>query len=253
VNHRPRIGITTGAEKDWQPGGIAYESYATSVLGGGGQPVRLDAGGRGREQLLTRALDGLLFTGGWDIDLRAYPNPMELKAELPGERMARGQMRVEPDRDRYELPLAQAALESGIPVLGICRGCQLLYVALGGHLILDIASELQTSIRHPSLPEPERLSSRHALRIVPGTRLAAILPPEAYPVTNSRHHQAVRPDAGLPAMVAAVCPVDGVVEAIEIPGRPFVIGVQWHPEHPKDPEVREAHQPLFVAFVNACR
>jgi putative glutamine amidotransferase len=253
VNDLPRIGITTGTERDWQPGGPAYEAYAAAIRTGGGQPVRLDATGRGREPALVRGLDGLLLTGGWDIDLRAYPNPPELDGEPPGQRMARRHMRVEPERDRYELPLARAALDADLPLLGICRGCQLLYVALGGRLILDIASEVQSPIRHPSFPEPERLSSSHPLSIVPGTRLAAILPPDRYEVANSRHHQAVLPDPDLPVKIAAICPVDGIVEAFELPGRAFVLGVQWHPEHPKDPEIRAAHQPLFAAFVEACR
>src|SRR5207249_4857142 len=131
--------------------------------------------------------DGLLFSGGWDIDLRAYPNPPDLDSQPPGERMARRRMRIEPERDRYEIPLAQAALEVDLPIFGICRGCQLLYVAVGGLLILDIPSEVETSVRHPSFPEPERLSSRHALTLLPGTRLAGILPPDRYQVTNSRH------------------------------------------------------------------
>src|SRR5207247_6090956 len=137
----------------------------------------------------------------------------------PGERMARRRMRIEPDRDRYELPLLRAAVEADLPVLGICRGCQVLHVALGGRLILDIASEVESRVRHPAFPEPERLSSQHALAILPGSRLAAILTPGRHTVTNSRHHQAVLPEDGMPTRVAARCPEDGVVEAIEVPDR----------------------------------
>src|SRR5262249_17555737 len=143
--------------------------------------------------------------------------------------------------------------EAGMPVLGICRGCQVLHVALGGRLILDIPSEVGGLVRHPSFPPPERLSSSHALSIFPETRLAQILSPDRRQATNSRHHQAVIPDDVTPTRVAAICPVDNIVEAIEVSDRRFTIGVQWHPEHPKDPEIREAHRPLFRALVAACR
>ncbi len=218
----------------------------------GGQPVRLDASLRGGERALIRELDGVLFSGGWDIDLRNYPRPPALEGEAPGEKMARRAMRIEPDRDRYEIPLLQAAVEADLPVLGICRGCQLLHVALGGRLILDIETEVGSKIRHPSFPEPERPSAHHALAILPGTRLAQVLSPAEHQVTNSRHHQAVIPDDITPTKVAAVSPEDEIIEAIEVPGRRFILGVQWHPEHPKDPEVREAHRPLFRAFVAVC-
>jgi gamma-glutamyl-gamma-aminobutyrate hydrolase PuuD len=253
MKDRPRLGITTGTERVWQPGGTSYEPYAEAIRQGGGQPVRLDASLRGRERACLRELDGLLFSGGWDIDLRLYPRPPALDGEALGERMARRAMRIEPERDRYEIPLLQAAVDADLPVLGICRGCQVLHVALGGRLILDIESEIPSAVRHPSYPEPERLSARHPLSILAGSFLAAILPPSQHQVTNSRHHQAVIPDDATPTRVAALCPADGIVEAIEVPGRRFTLGVQWHPEHPKDPEVREAHRPLFRAFVAACR
>jgi putative glutamine amidotransferase len=250
---RPRIGITTGTERAWLPGGASYEPYAAAIREAGGEPVRLDASIAGRESALLIELDGLLFSGGWDIDLRRYPRPPAMDHESPGEMMARRQMRIEPERDRYEIPLLQAAVAADRPVLGICRGCQVLHVALGGRLILDVPSEIGGPVRHPSFPEPERLSSSHALAIAPGTRLAGILGPSEHQWVNSRHHQAVIPDETTPTRVSAVCPADGVVEAIELPERRFVIGVQWHPEHPKDPEVRAAHWPLFSAFVSACR
>jgi putative glutamine amidotransferase len=245
----PRIGITTGTERSWLPGGASYEPYAEAVRQAGGEPVRLEASLAGQELALIESLDGFLFPGGWDIDLRHYPRPPVLDGETPGQRMARRAMRTEPARDRLELPLLKAAVDADRPVLGICRGCQVLHVALGGRLILDLPTEVGGPIRHPSFPEPERLSSHHALSIAPGTRLAAILSPDRHDATNSRHHQSVIPDDETPTRVAAICPVDGVVEAIEAPDCRFVIGVQWHPEHPKDPEVRAAHRPLFAAFV----
>jgi putative glutamine amidotransferase len=253
VADRPRIGVTTGTARDWLPGGRAYEPYAAAVQAAGGHPVRLEAALAGRERFVLSELDGVMFTGGWDVDLRNYPRPPALNGETAGERMARGRMRTEPERDRYEIPLLQAAVEADLPVLGICRGCQVVHVALGGRLILDVPSEVETTVRHPPYPDPERLSSSHPLAILPGARLAAILPPAQFTHTNSRHHQAVLPDDEVPTRVAARCPLDGVVEAIEVPDRHFVLGVQWHPEHPKDAKIREAYRPLFAAFVAACR
>lgn len=253
MTDRPKIGVTTGASRDWLPGGIAYEPYAAAVAAAGGEPVRLDLSLTDRPRDLIQELDGLLFSGGWDIDLRLYPRPPELNGATPGEWMARRWMRTEPVRDRFELPLLQAAVEADLPVLGICRGCQVLHVGLGGRLVLDIATETGSAVRHPAFPQPERLSSSHPLAIVEGTRLASLLPPTAHRVTNSRHHQAVLLEDGMPTRVTACCPTDGVVEAIEVPGRRFVLGVQWHPEHPRDPEIRAAHQPLFAALVRAGR
>jgi putative glutamine amidotransferase len=253
VSDRPRIGVTTGASYEWLPGGIAYEPYATAVAAAGGEPVRLDLCLTGRQRDLIREVDGVLFSGGWDIDLRLYPRPPDLDGNTPGELMARRRMRIEPVRDLFELPLLQAAVEADLPVLGICRGCQVLHVALGGRLVLDIATEIDSPERHPAFPEPERLSSGHPVTILEGTRLATLLPPGAHQVTNSRHHQAILPEDGIPTRVTALCPTDGIVEAIEVPGRRFVLGVQWHPEHPKDPEIRAAHQPLFAALVKASR
>jgi putative glutamine amidotransferase len=245
--------VTTGAARDWLPGGIAYEPYAAAVRAAGGEPVRLDSTSVGRARELIRELDGVLFSGGWDIDLRLYPRAPVLNGASPGEWMARRHMRIEPARDLFELPLLQAAVEADRPVLGICRGCQVLHVALGGRLVLDIASETGSPVRHPAFPEPERLSSSHPLSIVEGSRLAALLSPDAHRVTNSRHHQAVLPEDETPTRVVARCPTDDVVEAIEVPGRRFALGVQWHPEHPKDPEIRAAHQPLFAPLVKASR
>jgi putative glutamine amidotransferase len=230
-----------------------YRGYTTAIEEAGGEPVRLDASILGREGAVLRDLDGLLLTGGYDIDLRFYPNPPDLGSRSPEEVMETCRMELDEDRDRYELPLIQAAVERDMPVFGICRGVQSLTVALGGRLILDIPSQVPGSIRHHADREPPRRSAHHDLEVRPDTRLAAILPPQASRASNSRHHQAVREDEACPGIISAVSPADGVPEALEIPGRRWVMGVQWHPEHPDDPVVRAAHAPLFRAFVAACR
>lgn len=225
--------------------------YAAAVERAGAEAVHLDDSTLGREATLLAELDGILFSGGRDIDLALYPNPPDLEGEDAGAFMARHRMRPEPDRDRYELALLQEALDRDLPVLGICRGCQVLNVGIGGRLILDIPLETGTPIQHTTAPAPDGLSSRHQIRVEPESLLADILNADRSVECNSRHHQAVRLDESFTARVAAVSPEDGIVEAIEVPGRRWAVGVQWHPEHLQDPDVRERFEPLFRAFVIA--
>ena len=251
MENRPRIGITSGlASDDWAPAGETWRSYAEAIEGAGGIPVHLNPRTIGRERAVLSDLEGIVFAGGKDIHLSLYPNPPELFGEAPEAVMERFRMRPEPDRDSYELPLMREALERDLPVLGICRGCQVLNVALGGRLILDIPLEVETRVVH-RLPETEPLAACHTLEIRFDTLLHSILPRETYRECNSRHHQAIRVDEAFTARISAVCPEDGLVEAIEVEGRRWVVGVQWHPEHPRDPGIRERYAPLFQAFVQA--
>lgn len=249
---RPRIGITSGTRSaDWRPGGAAWEPYAAAVRAAGGEAVHLDPAVLAQPDLGLAALDGLLLTGGNDVDLRLYPRPPDLEGRDPEAVMRQFAMTREPERDRYELALVQAALARDLPVLGICRGCQVLYVALGGRLILDIAQEVATPVTHSSAGRPPRSpSASHAVALEPGSVLATILP--NLDRVNSRHHQAVRAEREVRARIAARCPDDGIVEAIEVPGQRWAIGVQWHPERTHDPEVHTRCRPLFAAFVAAC-
>lgn len=211
----------------------------------------MDARTLNREPAVLAELEGLLLSGGKDIDLAMYPNPPSLDGEDPTAVMARHRMRPEPDRDAYELALLREALQQDMPVLGICRGCQVMGVGLGGQLVLDIRHEDPSALQHTSHPPPDGASARHPLRIHPGTLLAAVLAPERFRECNSRHHQSVHPDVPEAVQVAAVSPDDGIVEAIEVPGRRWAVGVQWHPEHETDEDIRQAHAPLFEAFVRA--
>jgi gamma-glutamyl-gamma-aminobutyrate hydrolase PuuD len=249
---KPRIGITSGQRRPaWGPGGNSWQPYADAVERAGGEAVHLSPATLGREAEVLAGLEGILLPGGMDIDLAMYPNPPELHGENPAAVMARHHMRPEPDRDAYELPLLAEALARDLPLLGICRGVQVLNVGLGGRLILDIPTEVRTQLQHQSHPEPGALPGWHTLSIQPGTLLADLFHPGTHRECNSRHHQAVRVDEAFTARVAAVSPEDGVVEAIEVPGRRWALGVQWHPEHRTDPGIREHYEPLFVAFVQA--
>jgi len=246
---RPRIGITTGITERWGPNGSGYRPYRAAIEAAGGEAVHLSplAGPRGAEAL--RGLAGLVLTGGKDIHLAHYPNPPE--CEDFEHTMVRHRMHPEPERDAFELPLLSEALDLDLPILGICRGCQVLNVGLGGRLILDIRTEVETELDHTSWNRRDETSVVHDLRVEPGSLLAGILRPD-YTRCNSRHHQAVRLDETFTARVSAVSPEDGIVEAIEVPGRRWAVGVQWHPEHQADPEIRAASEPLFTAFIAAC-
>jgi putative glutamine amidotransferase len=250
---KPRIGITMGRGADGTfQGPEAYLNYSSAVEEAGGEAVFLGGDCRGREREVVRGLQGLLLSGGWDIDLRHYPRPPDLEGRTPEAVMEARNMTLDQERDLYELPLTREAIEADLPVFGICRGCQTLNVALGGQLILDIPSQVPGATTHRAAPPPHPDSAWHALRIEPGSLLARILPPERHVRTNSRHHQALLANEHLAGRVTALSPEDEIIEAIEIPGRRFALGVQWHPEYRHDAELRAAHRPLFAVFVAAC-
>jgi len=169
-------------------------------------------------------LDGLLLAGGTDVDPALYGAPRHPETAEPDR-----------DRDRHETALLREALERDLPVLAICRGLQLLNVAQGGTLVQHIEGH-----KYP------RQQEVHPVRIAPGSRLKSILEAGEL-VVNSRHHQSVdRVASGL--VVVARAP-DNVVEALELPGKRFVLAVQWHPEErTSGPDAR-----LFEAFRDAMR
>ena len=167
-------------------------------------------------------VDGILLTGA-----RANVHPTHFGAE-PHPRTGV----PSPDRDAWELALIEAALDAGLPLLGICRGMQLLNVALGGTLV----QHLPDVVGHHGHAESEGVFGRHKVRPVPGTRLADALPEPAEVPTY--HHQAVDRLGG--GLVAVAHTDDGTVEAVELPGEAFVLAVQWHPEMGDDPRLLEA-------------
>ena len=206
---RPVIGITVNFDyhrkRIWLP-----DSYARSVESAGGVPLLIPPLKIARP-FLWSCLQGIIFSGGGDI------SPLCFNREpLPGL----GE--VDPERDDLELYLVREALERELPLMGICRGMQLLNVAAGGtviqHLGTDGLQHFQKSRRcHPS----------HTVNIVTGSRLATITGEGVLPV-NSFHHQAVEHVA--PVFRKTAFAPDGVVEAIESRRHRFVLGLQWHPE-----------------------
>jgi putative glutamine amidotransferase len=182
-------------------------------------------------QLLDR-LDGLIFSGGGDIDPALYHSPGHPTVYL-----------VDPERDTFELALAKAALMIDIPILGICRGMQVLNVATGGDLVLHVPDRYGDRLLH-RLDHPRR-PIEHTVQIEAGSRLAALVSAEDIDVV-SWHHQAVQAIASDWQVVAHAA--DGLIEAMEHKQHPWMIAVQWHPElSPND----SVHQRLFQAFVTA--
>ncbi|MFJ3058905.1 gamma-glutamyl-gamma-aminobutyrate hydrolase family protein [Herbaspirillum sp. NPDC087042] len=159
-------------------------------------------------------LDGLVLQGGADVSPQSYAQAAT-RPEWSGDRV----------RDMYELELLHEFIEAGKPVLGICRGCQLINVAFGGTLYQDIATDVPTAIPHVN---DQYDSNTHALHFPQGSSLASLVKTENA-LVNSIHHQAVR-DLGRDLSVEAVSGPDQIVEAIRYRKAPFVMGLQWHPE-----------------------
>ena len=178
-------------------------------------------------------LDGVLFAGGGDIRPSYF-------GQAPHPKLGH----VDEARDRFELWLARAALSRGLPLLGICRGAQVLGVALGGDLVQDIDSDVEDAKKHPAGLRGK--ASYHWIEIDPGSRLSQIVGARRVRV-NSSHHQA---NGRLGSGVRKVAwSEDGVIEAIERVGEELVLGVQWHPERTWRRAPRQSR--LFAAFTAA--
>ena len=189
-----------------------------------------------RPEDVIRSAQGILLPGGGDVMPSIY-----------GEAAHRTYSAAEPGRDDYELELARRAVEADVPLLGICRGIQVLNVARGGSLVQDIQDEIGVTVNHTQRDSPVTIA--HEVWISEGSLLDRLmrerLESDSCPV-NSRHHQAPKVlGAGL--IVSATAP-DGVIEAIEDSSRRFCLGVQWHPENfSRTGEFR----PIFEGFIQA--
>jgi len=202
--------------------------YLGCVERAGGCPRPVLAGGSAPRQLLSGAW-GLLLPGGPDIHPSRY-----------GQEPAEGAGPFDLERDALELALAEAALAAQRPILAICRGMQVLNVALGGSLIQHLPGHMGTEGR----------SAFHEVTVSPGTGLAAILGSAGPMRVNSRHHQAVAQVA--PTLItSAYAAPDGIIEGLESHGQGWVIGVQCHPE--RADEVPASFQNLFKELVEAVR
>ena len=161
-------------------------------------------------------LDGLLLQGGNDIAPESY-GESPLAPEYGGDRI----------RDRYEIELLDAFIEAGKPVLGICRGCQLINVALGGTLYQDISTQRPDALPHLDASQYDH--QFHDVELVPGSHLSSLYPGVRKASINSIHHQAIKDLASELEIEARAVP-DGIVEAVRWRGSGYVFGMQWHPE-----------------------
>jgi putative glutamine amidotransferase len=236
----PIIGITSSyfPPKDGKFGTVsAGESYLQAVLGAGGIPVIVPVGLSPEDlRTLFNRLDGVLLTGGGDIDPHRFDGQPHPRVYDIDER-----------RDDLEIGLTQMSVDSGKPFLGICRGIQVINVALGGSLFTDISDQLTGSLRHDWYPDIPRTHLAHPISVTPGSRLAEVLGGEAFEV-NSLHHQGLeRLATGLRAVAYAP---DHLIEGVEVPGHPFGLGVQWHPEWLQE---HAPQRKLLQAFIEASR
>jgi len=232
---RPVVGVTLGDGDE--PGVHAVrEDYVRSVEQSGAVPVVLPPVPPADVPALLDRLDGILLSGGADVDPAVY-------GQEPHPRLGRVNRR----RDEFELALVREALRRDVAILAICRGHQVLNVATGGTLVQDIASLVQGQVRHDG--KGPRWRCAHRVEVTTPSRLREILGEDALSV-NSIHHQAVdRVGDGL--VVSARCPEDGVIEGLERPASRFVVAVQWHPESFWNRA--DSFQRLFDAHAQACR
>jgi len=227
---RPLIGLTTYRERAvtgvWDTEfALLHQVYVDAVARAGGVPVLLPPQEHGADEAI-EGVDALMLTGGSDVDPERYQQRPHAHSTV-----------VRPWRDDWELRLLARAVAADLPVLGVCRGAQLLNVALGGTL----DQHLPDSLGHQRHCPAPGVFGRTRVTLSPGSVLAAVLGPTA--AVSCYHHQAI--DKLAPELTASGWSDDDVVEAVELPGHRFVVGVQWHPEQDGD-DLR-----LFAALVAA--
>jgi len=222
---RPLIGITTYEQPArwgvWDlPAALIPAAYVEAVRRAGGRPVLVPPSEDGVDETLD-VLDGIVFSGGADVDPSIYGAEPHPETDSP-----------QAHRDAGELALLRAALERDLPTLAICRGLQLLNVVRGGDLIQHLPEE----VGHQAHKEFPGEFSEHPVEVKEGTRLASLI--GARSDVTSHHHQAVgRIGEGL---VETAWAADGTLEGLEDPSRRFTVGVQWHPEAGEDAALFEA-------------
>ena len=228
---RPLIGITTYAQNArwgvWDlPAALIPLDYVDAVERAGGRPVLVPPSEEAVDETL-EALDGIVFSGGADVDPARYGAEAHPETDTPQAR-----------RDAGEMALLHAALERDMPTLAICRGFQLLNVARGGDLVQHLPESLGTD-DHRQIPGEFAV---HPVEIKPGSRLASIVGERA-DVTSHHHQAAGRVGEGL---IETAWAADGTLEAFEDPDKRFTVGIQWHPEASED-------HALFEALVEQAR
>ena len=220
---------------------VMNSRYSLAASASGAVPVMIPLVSEDGDTLraLYDRLDGLLLAGGVDVDPAAFGEP-------PHPRLGR----TDPARDAVELTLVRWAVEEKKPLFGLCRGLQVINVALGGNLWQDIEAQVDGALKHDYLPTAgyARDFRSHDAILAACSRLHAAFGARSIRV-NSMHHQAIK-DLAPPLRASARAP-DGLIEGVESDGDHFLVGVQWHPEmfEPSDPRTRQ----LFRSFTEAAR
>lgn len=236
---RPMIGITPGENKE-KDALVARKGYMEAIVACGGLPLLLPLEAGEDESLwadIAGQLDGFLFSGGGDVDPRLY-----------GEHTMTYCGQIDPKRDVMELALMAHVAAAKKPVLAVCRGVQVMNVALGGTLYQDIPAQHQGEMPLAHWQKMPYNYPAHEASVQEGTLLRRLMEKDTIEV-NSMHHQGIKDVA--PGLVASAFAPCGLAEALEMPGHPFFLGLQWHPEHMwrKDAGQRR----IFEAFIAAAR
>ena len=217
------------------PAYSSREELVRAILAAGGRPYLLPSALPldSIPEVLSE-FDALFISGGGDIHPEYFGGKMHPSVDG-----------IDRERDEFELALCRQAVEMNKAVLGICRGQQVLNVAMGGNLVVDIPSELPKAGQHRWWPNYQRNRLSHSVQLEENSRLAEIMGGNEF-LVNSLHHQSVK-ELGEGLTVTAKA-TDGVIEALEMPGKHFVVSVQWHPEWLQD---YEPMRRIFKAFVEA--
>lgn len=244
MRRRPVIGIATqtlpAVPGERQGCWLMGHSYVEELRKVGGVPWLIPLVPHDPDtlaEIFTR-LDGVFITGGVDVDPTRYGEP---KTPLCGT--------TDPDRDAVEIALLNHALARDLPVLAVCRGIQILNVALGGTLYQDVTAQVPAALKHDFFPTPQQPSRKylaHDVTVKRGSRLAGILGDAVVPV-NSMHHQAIKDLA--PGLTTTAYAPDGIIEAVEGTSGNYLVAVQWHPEELTETQPGMAR--LFTTFAEA--
>jgi putative glutamine amidotransferase len=243
---RPTIGVTTqtlqaidGIPPLLPHSVVMNERYYSAVASAGGAPVLIPLLDKDLQALraVYDVLDGVLIPGGVDMDPTHF-------GEEPHPKLGR----VDEARDFVEMQLTRWAIADRKPLLGLCRGLQVINVTLGGSLYQDLEEQLPESIKHDYFPTYgfTRDHLAHEVQVAAGSRLRDVLDRDSITV-NSMHHQGIKQLA--PSLVASAVAPDGLVEAVELPDSPFCVGVQWHPEvfEMANPDTRRVFEEFIAA------
>ena len=240
-NSAPKIAIICGQDVDSNPAKARIhetsENYTAALTKQGALPflIPIDFPLTSLD-LIFKLFDGVMLIGGDDVAIDRFNGKPHESISAPNYL-----------RDEIEIQVVQEAARRDFPLMGICRGEQVINVAMGGDLITDIPSQWENPLTHRYHPEPGQPETLHKVGLVPGTKVQSIYGSQALEV-NSYHHQAVGKIAA--GFRAAAYSDDGIIEAIESENHSFLIGTQWHPERMQQDPLQ---QRLFKSFVDACR